>query len=192
MERGLRQTITLAELLVLARALNVPPLRLALPIGEALQTEVLPGVTVGTWQAAQWFTGHEAFPAAAAVDGDDAWSDGSDFEEWRQGAAPVTLWRRHAGLVARWRQATRDAAELWEAIDNDRKEVERIRGMLAGLPERPPPGEAFGSERRLCFEHLPGHRRVAAAAGVLGRGLPHLPPSVTQARPTRPHPTKPY
>ncbi|MFD8526379.1 hypothetical protein ACFV0L_03105 [Streptosporangium canum] len=84
-------TVSPAELLVLARALNVPPLRLALPIGEALQTEVLPGVTVGTWQAAQWFTGHEAFPTTAAtVDGDDAWSDGSDFEERRKGMARDT------------------------------------------------------------------------------------------------------
>ncbi|MFD8533893.1 helix-turn-helix domain-containing protein [Streptosporangium canum] len=159
LERGLRQTVSLAELLVLARALNVPPLRLALPIGQALQSEVLPGVTVDTWQAAQWFTGHEAFPAtAAAVDEDDAWSDGSDFEEWRQGAAPVTLWRRHAELVARWHQATRDATELWEAVDNDRKEVERIRGMLAGLPERPAPpgGMPLGEALRRQVELLEG------------------------------------
>lgn len=141
LERGLRQSLTLAELLVLARALNVPPLRLVFPVGTAARAEVLPGVEVDTWQAAQWFTGHEAFPAdAAAIDDDDAWSDGGDVEQWRQGAMPVTMWRRHADLVARWHQAVQDAAAIRQTAERDRRETERIRRKLAALPNLPDSG----------------------------------------------------
>jgi hypothetical protein len=67
MEHGARQTLTVGELLVLARALGVPPLALVFPIGAAKQAEVLPGQMADTWQAAKWVTGEDGFPGDLAA-----------------------------------------------------------------------------------------------------------------------------
>jgi transcriptional regulator with XRE-family HTH domain len=56
LEKGHRQSITVAELLVLAKALGVPPIELVFPVGYAERTEVLPGQVIDTWQAVAWFT----------------------------------------------------------------------------------------------------------------------------------------
>jgi hypothetical protein len=57
MERGLRDTITVAELEVIARALKVSPADLMFPLGQAANVEVLPGEHMDTWDAVQWFSG---------------------------------------------------------------------------------------------------------------------------------------
>lgn len=163
LERGTRQSLTVAELLVLARALNVPPLLLALPIGTEAQTEVLPGVSVDTWQAAQWFTGHDAFPAdVAAIDGDD-WSDGSDVEQWRQGAVPVILWRQHAELVERWRQAVQDAAAIRRAAAADRRNVEDLQQQLNKLSNR----DVAGRDEGEVDEEVALYRTMGEQANIM-------------------------
>jgi 8-oxo-dGTP diphosphatase len=57
LENGRRVTMNVAELLVLASALDVPPLLLIVPLGRAEATEILPGDTVDTWRAAKWLIG---------------------------------------------------------------------------------------------------------------------------------------
>jgi transcriptional regulator with XRE-family HTH domain len=57
LEKGLRETITVGELQVLAKALSVSPADLVFPLGQAADVEVLPGEYVGTWDAVQWFSG---------------------------------------------------------------------------------------------------------------------------------------
>jgi transcriptional regulator with XRE-family HTH domain len=67
LEKGLRQMLTVGELLVLARALGVPPLTLVFPVGEEKTTEILPGQIADTWQAAKWLTGEDGFPGDLAA-----------------------------------------------------------------------------------------------------------------------------
>lgn len=57
LEKGLRQTITVGEVLVLAEALCVPPIDLLFPAGHDAGTEVLPGLTVDATEAVRWFIG---------------------------------------------------------------------------------------------------------------------------------------
>ncbi|GII89707.1 hypothetical protein Ssi03_76970 [Sphaerisporangium siamense] len=121
LERGLRQGVSLAEVLVMARALEVPPLQLMLPIGHAVTAEVLPGVTVDTWQAAQWIEGSAPFPTDR---GDDERGVTSPAGDWSHGAAAVRLWREHATAVALWRdriwladRLRQDAARNWKVAD---------------------------------------------------------------------------
>lgn len=57
LENGTRHTVSAAELMVLARALDVPPLLLILPLGSSEQVEVLPGVVDDAWTAYRWFVG---------------------------------------------------------------------------------------------------------------------------------------
>lgn len=63
-ERGARQSITLAELLVLARALRVPPVALIVPLGAGEPFEVLPAELTDTWTAAKWVGGRGALDAS--------------------------------------------------------------------------------------------------------------------------------
>jgi len=61
LEKGLRETITVGELIVLARALSVSPADLVFPIGQA-EVELLPGYHLETWKAVLWFAGFSARP----------------------------------------------------------------------------------------------------------------------------------
>lgn len=56
-ESGRKRGLDLAELLVLAAALNVPPLVLLFPELPDGPVEGLPGITTKSWDAAAWFSG---------------------------------------------------------------------------------------------------------------------------------------
>ena len=56
LENGRRSGVEIAELLVFAKALDVPPIALLLPIGMAGSVEVLPGQELPIWDAVSWVT----------------------------------------------------------------------------------------------------------------------------------------
>lgn len=64
-----KRGVDLDDVAALAHALGVPPLELVFPIGRERFTEVLPGVEVGTWAAAKWFSGEGALPHRSRSDG---------------------------------------------------------------------------------------------------------------------------
>lgn len=100
LEKGLRQTITVGEVLVLAKALEVPPLLLIIPVGDAELWEVFPGYEVPPWSAAQWLAGEAPLPGRVPIRGEDEWMTSvSDLEVWRRSALPLTTYRDHARLV---------------------------------------------------------------------------------------------
>lgn len=57
LELGMRQTLNIGELLVLAAALDVPPVLLICPVGQEDSMEALPGQELSPWDAAKWFCG---------------------------------------------------------------------------------------------------------------------------------------
>ncbi|MFD5513857.1 helix-turn-helix transcriptional regulator [Streptomyces sp. NPDC127051] len=59
LENGKRQNLSVTEWLALARALDVAPLTLLLPLGEADEIEVLPGLPVHPDLVRQWIVGEE-------------------------------------------------------------------------------------------------------------------------------------
>lgn len=67
LENGRRTSVSVAELLVLAAALDVPPAALVFPVGYTERTEALPGAEVPPFEAVRWFAGeeHSATPGAA-------------------------------------------------------------------------------------------------------------------------------
>lgn len=86
-ETGLRRReITVDELLVLARALRVPPILLLYPFGEIPRTEIAPGVFGTPWAGVKWFSGETDL-------------DGVPLED-DPGAAPLVLYRRHESAAA--------------------------------------------------------------------------------------------
>lgn len=106
LEKGARQTITVGELIVLARALGVPPVVLLFDIGGSESTEILPGREADTWAALAWFTGE-----AGELPG----VPGSALEE---GTEAVRLFRRHERLVAEWSDSNRQLQRLFVTTPN--------------------------------------------------------------------------
>lgn len=62
LESGRRTSITLPEILILARALGVSPLTLCIPVGAVDTYLPTPGEQLDPWDAAKWFTGEAPFP----------------------------------------------------------------------------------------------------------------------------------
>ena len=57
LENGRRPIVSVAELLVLAAALEVPPRLLMLPLGRPEELEIVPGLKVSIWDAESWWDG---------------------------------------------------------------------------------------------------------------------------------------
>ncbi len=68
LEKGHRQTVTVAEVIALARALRVPPILLIYPVGDVAEFEALPAQIADTWDAAKWFTGRRSYPERQTPD----------------------------------------------------------------------------------------------------------------------------
>lgn len=95
LEKGTRQTITVGEVIVLARALGVPPIALLFDLGDQ-ETEILPGESANTWSAVKWFTGE-----TDRLPGD---------QEQMQDVEPIQLYREHDSMVETW-YVQRDALQ---------------------------------------------------------------------------------
>jgi transcriptional regulator with XRE-family HTH domain len=56
LETGRRASFGVAELLVVAKALDVGPISLLFPLGRQASIEILPALEVPVWEAVAWFT----------------------------------------------------------------------------------------------------------------------------------------
>ncbi len=115
--------VDLDEVVALARALRVPPLALAFPLGRCPGVEVLPGQQVGTWEAAKWFSGETPFPNT------DSWD--TDWED-----STTRAFRLHDDLLGQWIAARNGAlsARMRAAMDQD-EAVRRDAELEATLQE---------------------------------------------------------
>jgi hypothetical protein len=141
LETGYRQTITVSELLVLAKALRVPPALLLFPVGHDVRVEALPGRHVDPWEGLKWFSGEGPFPAVDGAEGH---------------LAPVTadtpsLFRRHDRLVSDYQAIVRKARQARElSVGEGKTDVER-----AALRDA---AEAHERSAELVLEQLRGLR----------------------------------
>ena len=145
LETGRRQNVTVAEVLVLADALDVPVLLLMLPLGDEADIEFLPG---------------RVLPVPDVLDqlsGDPSGGGG----EWRKAATVIGMYRMHADLVrewqaesvelVRWRSATGPPGDEW-------------------IPEKQT--EMYDLARQRTWTHLLALRATLERDGLL---LPVLP-----------------
>ncbi|MFV2102815.1 hypothetical protein [Micromonospora sp. LOL_024] len=166
LEGGQRQSISVPELVVLARALEVPPIELLYPLGQEPQVEALPGRNAATDEALLWFAGrHDLFREETATRfGHGRQDPESGLHEWYEtsyddAAYPVHRYNEHYDLVWEWQQAVAKARQrMPEAASLDspafrnevahlRENVERVlrsirddmrRRGVAVLPDLPP------------------------------------------------------
>lgn len=107
-ENGRRSNVTMAEILILAAALDIPPTALVHPVGYVDQVEYLPGRTAPPLDAADWWHGRDAAEGSA-----------------------LALLRRHRDIEERirclyrsiWEQAIAECR--WQGEDGPEAEVAR-------------------------------------------------------------------
>ncbi len=87
LENGRRESVTVAELAVIAAALGVAPALLLFPIGLADSAEYLPGRSALPWDAARWWAGEASLEP-----------DGTISPTWRRSVA--TMFRDHDRLLS--------------------------------------------------------------------------------------------
>lgn len=115
LETGKRQTITVPDVLVLAQALEVPPLLLLLPLGEADNVEIRPDVEVSTVDAFRWFMGERPLPGTR-------W-EGLDTED---GSPTIASFTVHQNTLDRWAWTRYYARQIREgATEGDAEQYER-------------------------------------------------------------------
>lgn len=153
LENHRRANFGIPELLVMARALDIPPLLLIFPVGSKEETEVLPGESRPTFRAALWFTGEAASPARATDDGEVI------VEPDRTGEGrPLALYRTHDEEFRKEIGSVNEAAKMGE--------------MAAALPDSQ--RESAASVTAMLHEAAAAHRRngelireQAAAEGLI-------------------------
>jgi transcriptional regulator with XRE-family HTH domain len=132
-ERGHRNSVTVDEVMVLAAALDVAPIRLLFGVGTEAESEPLPGEVREPFRAAQWFTDERPFPGA---------DDGAYIEriaaDWLYAtSSPMWLSRRYRDAVAAEKQALRRAAGMDERAGEAATVAERgeVAAHAAALRE---------------------------------------------------------
>jgi hypothetical protein len=164
LESGRRETVSVAEVLVLAAALNVAPIDLICPVGFDKQTEMLPDRTMEPLSAMRWFTGEWKLD----IDDAGAWTMRTPGSGERSSAY---LLRYHDELISQlYSQEARARETLRAAADFvGEEEDERTRGVVRDAMM------AVEEWRAFIREPL---RRTRAEMRERGMQLPDLPADI--------------
>lgn len=101
-----RREVTVDELVMLAEVLGVAPVLLVVPVGRCSEVEILPGVQVDAWGAAEWFRGEADVPIRGGRQvADPAYR------------LPLKLFREHQSLLSNIRLTRARATSLKGRID---------------------------------------------------------------------------
>ncbi len=137
LESGIRQSVSAAEVQVLARALDVPPLLLLAPLGQQDTTEVLPGQFLDPLAAMAWFAGEARFgdPAPYAVLREESrpGPDNDDAEEFRTHRFLVDTLARSLQ-----RGAPNDDFEYRGQLDTQARVIRHVRDEIRRRALTPP------------------------------------------------------
>jgi transcriptional regulator with XRE-family HTH domain len=173
METGRRANVTIAEVVILAAALDVPPVLLIFPARTDQTVEPLPNREDNAWSSLLRFTG-EREPLGR----NDASPDGDELRVWWDGVMPMTRLREHDEAIG----------EFWGAVEYVRR-MEAHQAATEGqvsdelLEERRGRAmdQVIGAERRLA-----AFRGQLRAQGIeppaLGHDLAHI-DDLKEARP---------
>jgi transcriptional regulator with XRE-family HTH domain len=126
LENGRRETLSVAEFLVISAALDIPPVLLLADIGHEDTVEILPGRESTAWLARGWILG-AADPVRYEPRND---------ERWRAARRSIVLYDIHKLLVREHQQMRRRLKPLIEraglrGVGEDPAEVAEADSMLA-------------------------------------------------------------
>jgi transcriptional regulator with XRE-family HTH domain len=186
LENGRRASISVAEWLAIAAALDVPPVMLLCPVGTADTAEVLPGTEAPAFRAAQWVAGEAPLRHPGHADVLTDWlptaGPGAPLFAYRLNDAAARDQLSAAGRARRYQELAAGAATEGEraayeaaaqaqltAAARALDEGERVRGWASGEGWLTPP---------------PIRMRTVTTAPSTGRAAPGR--VRHQARPGRP------
>ncbi|MFD4337815.1 helix-turn-helix domain-containing protein [Streptomyces anulatus] len=146
LESGRKTSIGVADVVVLADILGVPPVTLLFPLGSSATVEVLPGREVSTWDAVAWFTGEsplkETAPEGSPRDVLDLFRQHGDLVAAAQSSYSLARERRRAASTTldRSRRATllQRAEGYEEHAFEDCQELRTFRGRMRDRDLAPP------------------------------------------------------
>ncbi|MBT2507021.1 helix-turn-helix domain-containing protein [Streptomyces sp. ISL-98] len=146
LESGRKTSITVADFVVLADVLGVPPVTLLFPLGSSATVEVLPGREVSTWDAIAWFTGEapldEPAPEGTARDVLDLFRHHGNLVAGAMSSYALARERRRAASTTldRTRRATllQRAEGYEEHAYEDCQELRAFRGRMRDRDLAPP------------------------------------------------------
>jgi len=127
LESGRRPTLSVPELLVLGRVLDVPPALLLFPVGTSAEVPVSDDSSPSPWSALQWFVGEHPFPATTDS---GVHTEVRDWDQWDRNALPLVLYRVLQAAHDDLRRLERDDAENDAALEMARKRIEQIEAEL--------------------------------------------------------------
>jgi transcriptional regulator with XRE-family HTH domain len=110
LENHRRAHFGIPELIVFARALDIPPLLLLYPVGHQAEAEVWPGEVRPAFRAALWFTGEAPVPVEAVPGGEVIVE-----AEWDSPARPLVMYRENDALFRKEFGSLDTAQKLAEA-----------------------------------------------------------------------------
>lgn len=145
LEKGHRQSISVPELLVLAEALEVPPLLLLLPLGHAETVEILPGTEVPVAAALRWLTGERPLPGSrweglSTEDGSPTVAAFQTHQRYVDGSVNLRQNARRVREGTLGPQYTEDhAVQFARDADNWEAQLRNLRVMMRGRGLTPPP-----------------------------------------------------
>jgi transcriptional regulator with XRE-family HTH domain len=186
LENGRRASISVAEWLAIAAALDVPPVMLLCPVGTADTAEVLPGTEAPVFRAAQWVAGEAPLRHPGHADVLTDWlptaGPGAPLFAYRLNDAAARDQLSAAGRARRYQELAAGAATEGERVAYEAAaqaqltaaaraldEGERVRGWASGEGWLTPP---------------PIRMRTVTTAPSTGRAAPGR--VRHQARPGRP------
>lgn len=163
LESGRKASMTIADFVVLADVLRVPPVTLLFPLGTSATVEVLPGREISTWDALAWFTGEtpidQPAPEGTARDVLDVFRNHGDLVAAAMASTSLAKERRRAASTTldRARRATLlERAEGYEEhAFEDCQELRAFRGRMRERGLVPP---ALPDELAFVDQpHIPTH-----------------------------------
>jgi len=142
LERGDRGgPLGLAEFLLLAEALDVPPLLLLYPGMPGGEVDVLPGLEVSSWAAAQWFRGNRALSQGE----DDAAQSKTRRPKYYDGGWLIRLADEEAELLRLLeeirvvRMTTKELTESMRQRESAAARLRDVRRQIESLGGHPSP-----------------------------------------------------
>src|SRR5690606_37699283 len=170
LENGRRDAVPVPELLVLGKALGVPPALLVFPVGEALSCEPLPNQSRPLWDAVQWFAGFAPYPANPDADARSSFEADHLLDEWEEGASALIAYTREDRLIETWRRdREKIASTRRELVNTSDKNVQKM--LAAVIEDREQMLRDTENEIRKCRSEM---RNANISVRPLPEQLAHL------------------
>ncbi|MGW0782468.1 helix-turn-helix domain-containing protein [Streptomyces sp. NPDC002913] len=184
LESGRRSTVNVAELLVLAAALQVAPAQLLFPVGHREKIEVLPGVEESPYEAVQWLRGSKwlgrygKFIAAMSSPITAYDWHAKSVDHMYAAMARRDRYRRQYLEALERKERGRDRyseveAEIAELSSKVTERTERLRGVpLAERPPKEPDFIAMQDRLSELRDEAGAHRQAREAVHYLKESAP--------------------